>query len=104
MGFVILIGFPLTIANCFGINFHMEEVKAMTHSKPIKNEKEIDDIKKEKKKWEETIKSKSKSRTGVAFETISGMPLDMLYTPCDVVNLNYEKTLVFQESTPSQEV
>ena len=72
----------------------------MTHSKPVKNEKEMDDIKKEKKKWEETIKSKPKPRKGVAFETISGIPLDMLYTPCDIENLNYLKDLGFPGEYP----
>ncbi|TES90342.1 MAG: methylmalonyl-CoA mutase [Candidatus Cloacimonadota bacterium] len=57
-------------------------------------------LKDEEKKWKENEKSTAKLRKGVRFETISGMPLDMLYTPCNVANLNYLEDLGFPGEYP----
>jgi len=65
-----------------------------------KKENEIEEIRKAKAKWEETQKANANTRQDIKFETISGIPLEMLYTPCDIDNLDYLKDLGFPGEFP----
>jgi methylmalonyl-CoA mutase, N-terminal domain len=53
---------------------------------------DIDKIKAEKKKWQEKLK-KSAQCTMPKFETLSGTPVEVVYTPDDIKDLNYLKDL-----------
>ncbi|MDH5186150.1 MAG: methylmalonyl-CoA mutase family protein [candidate division WOR-3 bacterium] len=52
----------------------------------------IDKIKAEKKKWQEKLK-KSSQNTMPKFETISGAPVEIVYTPDDIKDLDYLQDL-----------
>lgn len=60
----------------------------------------LDKIKKAENEWRETVESNTKPREGTSFETISGMDLDMLYTPSHVEDLDYLKDLGFPGEYP----
>ncbi len=57
--------------------------------KGIFDDKKIQSIKKKKQEYLEKLKKEAKDREGVKFETISGIPLDILYTPEDIQNFDY---------------
>ena len=57
--------------------------------KGIFDKEKIEEIKKRKQEWIEKLKKEAKDREGIKFETISGMPLNMLYTPDDIQNFDY---------------
>jgi methylmalonyl-CoA mutase N-terminal domain/subunit len=50
--------------------------------------------------WEKRVKEKAKFREKVPFETISGVPLEMLYDPTHIKNLDYLKDLGFPGEYP----
>ena len=58
----------------------------------------MDDIKKELKNWQEKLTS-SKDR-GWEYTTISGQPINPLYTPIDIKELDYQKDLGFPGEFP----
>ncbi len=68
----------------------------------IKKEEKTDlkKIENEKEKWEKKVKSTAKPRKDTTFETISGLPLEMLYTPQDIANLDYLNDLGFPGEYP----
>ncbi len=60
------------------------------------DDKTLEQIKAEKEKWEEGTVKKALSKgpeRKAAFTTISGMPVERLYTPLDVTDLNYVEDL-----------
>jgi methylmalonyl-CoA mutase N-terminal domain/subunit len=92
----------LTQSICFDITLHIEEVSfTMDDMKIKKGEKtDIGKIENEKEKWEEKVKSTAKPRKDTTFDTISGLPLEMLYTPQDIANLDYLNDLGFPGEYP----
>jgi len=56
-------------------------------------------IREGKKKWLEKV-SRQPMRRHVKFTTVSGMPIEILYTPDDVSDLNYEEDLGFPGEFP----
>ncbi len=56
-------------------------------------------IREGKKKWLEKV-SRQPMRRHVKFTTVSGMPIEILYTPDDVAELNYEEDLGFPGEFP----
>lgn len=72
----------------------------MEGEKQTREKNNIEKIKREKKRWIKTVEDNSKPREDVKFETISGVPLEILYTPDDVRNLDYLKDLGFPGEYP----
>lgn len=56
-------------------------------------------IKQEKKKWENRVQSGPNLR-GAKFTTVSGTPIEMLYTPEDIENINYLSDIGFPGEYP----
>ena len=54
----------------------------------------LNEIKKDYEKWKKKAEEFSKGKIKKA-ETISGEPVDLLYTPLDIENLDYQKDLGF---------
>jgi len=54
----------------------------------------LNEIKKDYEKWKKKLEEFSKGKLKKA-ETISGEPVDLLYTPLDIENLDYQKDLGF---------
>jgi len=66
------------------------------------NEKELEKIKAGKKKWSEgtLAKTLSKAPEKKAFTTWSGIPVETLYTPAEVVGLDYESKIGYPGEYP----
>jgi len=67
------------------------------------DEKDLEKIKKSKEKWEQGPLGKVLSKGGEqkeVFTSISGTPIERLYTPCDVGDLDYERDLSFPAEFP----
>lgn len=61
-------------------------------------ENELDKIKSERTKWEE--KAKRTPSLPIKFTTVSGEPIEMLYTPEDIENINYLTDIGFPGEYP----
>jgi methylmalonyl-CoA mutase N-terminal domain/subunit len=59
----------------------------------------VDRIKDEKKKWLDRA-SKSAIRQGVRFTTVSGAPIEMLYTPEDIADIKFLEDIGYPGSFP----
>jgi methylmalonyl-CoA mutase N-terminal domain/subunit len=60
---------------------------------------EVDQIKEEKKKWLDRA-GKSAIRGGVKFTTVSGQPIEMLYTPEDIADAKFLEDIGYPGSFP----
>ncbi len=78
----------------------MEEVKPMQDKKSPQQNKEADTLKQAKEKWEKTVQERAKARANTLFETMSGIPLKILYTPSDIADLDYRADLGFPGEYP----
>jgi methylmalonyl-CoA mutase N-terminal domain/subunit len=78
----------------------MEEVNPMKSKKFPTQKKKKDPLQEKTKQWDDTVQKKAKSRDNVLFETMSGIPLKMLYTPSDISDLDYLKDLGFPGEYP----
>jgi methylmalonyl-CoA mutase N-terminal domain/subunit len=78
----------------------MEEVKPMQSKKAPEDKQEQDALQEKAKKWEDTIHQKAKPRESILYETMSGIPLKMLYTPSDIAELDYLRDLGFPGEYP----
>lgn len=59
-----------------------------------------DEVRKKAKEWADAVAKKAEPRENVLFETISGIPLKMLYTPSDTEDLDYLNDLGFPGDYP----
>jgi methylmalonyl-CoA mutase N-terminal domain/subunit len=67
------------------------------------NKEKLDEIKEERDKWEETTLQKTLSRFPErrdTFITTSGAPVERLYTPLDIADLDYQRDLGFPGQYP----
>ncbi len=62
------------------------------------NREHIDEIRSSKKKWAE--KANALKSLPIKFTTVSGQPIDMLYTPDDISHINYLSDLGFPGEFP----
>ena len=60
---------------------------------------EMEEINRAQKRWEEQVRMSGRLREAV-FTTLSGEDVKMLYTPCDVANLDYMTNLGFPGEFP----
>lgn len=63
------------------------------------NDKAIKEIKQETERWQEQVYP-TKNEQETAFETLSGLPVEPLYTPEDIANLDYLGDLGFPGEEP----
>jgi methylmalonyl-CoA mutase N-terminal domain/subunit len=63
------------------------------------NDKAIKEIKQETERWQEQVYP-TKDERETAFETLSGLPVEPLYTPQDIANLDYLGDLGFPGEEP----
>lgn len=59
----------------------------------------LEEIRDEKDKWQKEIYDKAKERPE-DFRTLSGLPIEPLYTPADVADLDYSRDLAFPGQEP----
>ena len=59
----------------------------------------VEEIRSESEKWQKKVYDADKERL-TAFETLSGLPIEPLYTPADVANLDYSRDLAFPGQEP----
>jgi methylmalonyl-CoA mutase N-terminal domain/subunit len=59
----------------------------------------LEEIRDEKDKWQQEIYDKAKERHE-DFRTLSGLPIEPLYTPADVADLDYSRDLAFPGQEP----
>ncbi len=59
----------------------------------------IEEIRDEKDKWQQEIYDKAKERLE-DFRTLSGLPVEPLYTPADIADLDYSRDLAFPGQEP----
>jgi len=59
----------------------------------------LEEIRDEKDKWQREIYDKAKERPG-DFRTLSGLPIEPLYTPADIADLDYSRDLAFPGQEP----
>ena len=63
------------------------------------DEQAIEEIRREKDQWREQVYDETKERLK-DFETLSGLPIEPLYTPADVAHLDYSRDLAFPGKEP----
>ena len=63
------------------------------------SEESLNKISKERKAWQAKV-DQTRQTTHSRFETVSGMPLDILYTPDDIARLDYLRDLGFPGEYP----
>ncbi len=78
----------------------MEEAKPMQNKKSTDDAHERDALQEKARKWEDMVQEKATPREDVLFETMSGIPLKMLYTPSDIADIDYLKDLGFPGEYP----
>ncbi len=59
----------------------------------------VEEIRSESEKWQKKVYDADKERL-TAFETLSGLPIEPLYTPADVADLDYSRDLAFPGQEP----
>ena len=59
----------------------------------------VKEIRSESEKWQKKVYDADKERL-TAFETLSGLPIEPLYTPADVADLDYSRDLAFPGQEP----